>query len=118
MSGPALDYSYRYAAPSEADASAGGLGLRLATWGGEQERPRFFRGRLVQPRRASDLLRGLVEVVRSRFHLPPALLARVLALADPVVTSGGDVLRVEAFAACGGADARAARLPRAGDGEW
>ena len=32
----------------------------------------------------ADLLRGLVQVVQSRFYVPPALLARILAQADPV----------------------------------
>jgi hypothetical protein len=118
MSGPALDYAYRYASPSAAVPAPGGLGLRLATCGGEQEHPHFFRGRLTEPRRAAELLRGLVEVVQSRFFTPPAMLARILALADPVVTSGGEVLRFEAFSACCSTYGRVDLLPRAVDGEW
>jgi hypothetical protein len=118
MSGPALDYAYRYASPSAAVPTPGGLGLRLATCGGEDEHPHFFRGRLTSPRRTADLLRGLVEVVQSRFFTPPAMLARILALADPVVTSGGEVLRFEAFSACCSTYGRVDLLPRAVDGEW
>ena len=118
MSGPALDYAYRYASPSAAVLTPGGLGLRLATCGGEQEHPHFFRGRLTAPRRTADLLRGVVEVVQSRFFTPPAMLARILALADPVVTSGGEMLRFEAFSACCSTYGRVDLLPQAVDGEW
>jgi hypothetical protein len=118
MSGPALDYSYRYASSSAAVATPGGLGLRLATCGGEHEHPHFFRGRLKAPQRTAELLRGLVTVVQSRFFTPPAMLARILALADPVVTSGGEVLRFEAFSACSSTYGRLDLLPRAVDGEW
>jgi len=118
MSGPALDYTYHYASPSVVVPTQGGLGLRLATYGGEHEHPHFFRGRLTKPRRTSDLLRGLVEVVQSRFYTPPSMLARILALADPVVTSGSEVLRFEAFSACCSTYGRVDLLPRAVDGEW
>jgi hypothetical protein len=120
MSGLALDYSYRYASPSAAVPMPGGVGLRLATCGGEHEQPHphFFRGRLTAPWRTANLLRGLVEVVQSRFFTPPAMLARTLALADPVVTSGGEVLRFEAFSACCSTYGRVDLLPQAVDGEW
>jgi SWIM zinc finger len=118
MSGAALEYSYCYASPSEAIAAPGGMGLCLATCGGEAEHPHFFRGRLNQPWRTALLLRGLVEVVQSRFFTPPAMLARILALADPVVTRGGEVLRFEAFSACCSTYGRVDLLPRAVDGEW
>ena len=48
----------------------------------------FFPREARTTRRTADLLRGLVEVVQARFFTPPAMLARILALADPVVTSG------------------------------
>ena len=124
MSGPALDYSYRYSFPSDAVPAPGGVGLRLATCGGhqeqkrEQDHPQFFRGRLTHPERTADLLRGLVKVVQSRFFTPPAMLARILALADPVVTSGGEVLRFEAFSACCSTYGRLDLLPPAVHGEW
>jgi hypothetical protein len=118
MSGPALDYAYRYASPSRALPLPDGLGLVLATYGGEEPHPHFFRGKLVRPRRTADLLRGLVHVVQARFFTPPAMIARILALADPVVTSGGDILRFEAFSACCSTYGRVDLLPHAVDGEW
>src|SRR4051794_30980594 len=117
MSGPALDYSYRYAYPSEFTATAHGSRLHLATCGGAEEHPYFFKGRLTRPRRAADLLRGLVQIVQSRFHIPPAMLSRILAFADPVVTSSQEILRFEAFSACCSAYARVDLLPGAIDGE-
>src|SRR5882762_3560396 len=113
MSGLALDYAYRYPSPSRATPLPDGLGLRLATCGGEEQHPHFFVRKLVRPRRTADLLRGLVEVVQARFFTPPAMLARILALADPVVTSGGEILRFEAFSACCSTYGRVDLLPRA-----
>jgi hypothetical protein len=117
MSGPAISHTYRYAFESEAVATPKGLDLRLATSGSGGENPDYFRGRMTRPLRAADLLRGLVQVVQSRFYIPPAMLARILALADPVVTCGDDVLRFEAFSACCSTYARVDLLPQAVDGE-
>lgn len=118
MSGPALSYTYRYAFPSELATTQGGPRLRLATWGGSdgEEHPHFFKGRLTRPKRTADLLRGLVQIVQSRFHVPANMLARILLLADPVVTSSEEVLRFEAFSACCSAYARVDLLPEAIDG--
>jgi len=117
MSAMAVSYRYRYAAPSELAAEAGGSHLRLATCGGAEEAPQFFRGKLLYPRRTADLLRGLVAIVQSRFYIPPAMLARKLALADPVVTSSESVLRFEAFSACCSTYARVDLLESSFDGE-
>ena len=59
---------YRYAASELIEAPAGSR-LRLATSGGVAEHP-FFQGRLTRPQRTADLLRGLVQIVQSRFHVP------------------------------------------------
>src|SRR6185369_16197692 len=50
---------------------------------------------LAKPRRTAGLLRALMNIVRSRFHVPPAMLGRILAESDPVVTSSDDRLRFE-----------------------
>jgi hypothetical protein len=47
-----------------------------------------------------------MEVVRARFHIPAAMLARIRAAADPVVTCNDDCLRFEAFSGCAGVYAR------------
>src|SRR5262245_48674384 len=97
MGAPALDYSYRYLFDSEVAATRHGPRLLLATCGGAQEHPHFFRGELCRPERTADLLRALAEIVQARFHLPGIILRR---LADPVVTSSEGALRFEAFSSC------------------
>jgi hypothetical protein len=119
MAGAALAYDYRYPHASLLEGTPTGANLRLATWSDRGEpHPHFFQGRLRRPGRAADLLRCLVDVVSSRFYLPPAMLARVLALADPVVTGSGDLLRFEAFSACCSTYGRVDLLPEAIDGTW
>jgi hypothetical protein len=119
MAGPALAYEYRYQHASTLEATSGGAYLRLATSSDRDEpHPHFFQGRLTRPGRAAELLRGLVEVVQSRFYLPPAMLTRILALADPVVTGNGDMLRFEAFSACCGTYGRVDLLPESIAGTW
>jgi hypothetical protein len=115
MSGPALDYVYRYNYSSELTTHSNGGRLRLATSGGAEEHPYFFQGRLTRPRQTADLLRGLAQVVQSRFHVPAAMLARILLMADPVITSSDDTLRFEAFSACCSTYARVDLLPDALD---
>jgi len=117
MSALALDYAYRYAFASEVAKETRGARLRLATFGGAVEHPYFFLGRLVRPRQTADLLRGLMEVVHARYHVPAAMLARILAAADPVVTSSNDRLRFEGFSGCCSLYARVDLLPEALSGE-
>ena len=79
--------------------------------------PYFFDGKLLSPRRSADLLLALHQVVQSRFYIPPAMLARILREADPVVTSGGERLRFEVFSSCCSVYGRVDLLPEAIDGE-
>jgi hypothetical protein len=119
MAGPAIAYEYRYQFPSTFEATPAGAELRLATFTGEgAPNPHFFEGRLTQPGRAAELLRTLVDVVQSRFYMPPAMLARRLRLADPVVTGSGDLLRFEGFSACCSTYGRVDLLPESIDGTW
>jgi hypothetical protein len=113
----AIAYAYRYQFSSGMQALPAGSRLRLATWGGVEEHPVFFQGRLLRPRRAADLLRGLMEIVHARFFIPPNMLARILAMADPVVTSSEHRLRFEAFSGCCSTYARVDFLPDAVEGE-
>ena len=64
---------------------------------------------------ASGLL-AVARVARTRFYVPPGMLAAILRAADPVVTSNGDRLRFESFSACCGVHARLDVLPGALDG--
>lgn len=116
MAGLTLPHAYRYQAPSVVVSTNVGPELTLATSGGPEAHPYFLRGRLTDPRLTSDLLLSLVRVVHSRFHMPPAMLARILALADPVVTCGEERVRFEGFSACCSAYARVDLLPEAIDG--
>ena len=119
MAGPALAYEYRYEYPSTLEGTPGGANLRLATSSDRGDpHPHFFQGRLRRPERAAGLLRSLVDVVQSRFYLVPSMLARILALADPVVTGSGDLLRFEAFSACCSTYGRVDLLPEAIEGTW
>lgn len=111
MAGLAVEHAYRYAGPSELAARQGAPELRLATSGGVAEHPHFFTGELAHPRVTAQLLRSLSRVVQARYHVPPAMLERILALADPVVTSGGGMLRFEAFSSCASAYARVDLAP-------
>jgi hypothetical protein len=101
-----LDYTYRYAHPSELTKTGPELGLHLATFGGAgtepSEHPFFFDGRMRQPHVVASMLLTLAKVVSTRFFMPlnPALL-------DPVVTSSEELLRFEGFSSCCGVYARA-----------
>ena len=114
---PVPEQRYRYLAPSEVVDLDGRPGLRLATSGGAVPNPSFFRGTLVQPILASDLLLTVGDVVRARFHVPPAMLKRTLELADPVATCADDRLRFEAFSACCSVYGRVDVLPDGFEGE-
>ena len=119
MAGPALAYEYRYRHASGLEATTAGANLRLATSSDRGEpHPHFFQGRLRRPERAADLLRGLVNVVQSRFYLPPAAVAQFLGQADPVVTGSGEILRFEAFSSCCSTYGRIDLLPESIDGTW
>jgi SWIM zinc finger len=100
IAAPILEQAYRYLYPSSVEGDGGVRRLRLATSGGPAANPEFFRGRLLRPVVASDLLLTVGDVARARFHVPPTMLARILLLADPVATCADDRLRFEAFSAC------------------
>jgi hypothetical protein len=111
--GPAVAHVYRYAGAS---ALAEGS-LYLATSGGAEQAPFFFSGTLARPRLTADLLRALSRIVGARFYVPPAMLASILAAADPVVTCGAAMLRFEGFSACASAHARVDLAPDAYDAD-
>ncbi len=107
---------YSYAHSSSFETGYSGPELRLAT-SSRGKRPYFFHGGLRQPKRSADLLSTLMKVVRSRYHVPPAMLERILREADPVVTAGGDRLRFEGFSPCASVHARVDFLPDALEGK-
>lgn len=80
--------------------------------------PYFFEGRVHQPRLIADLLTAVHLIVGSRFFTPPGTAGRPMTvLADPVVTSGGGLLRFEGFSSCCGAYIRADLLPQSYAGD-
>ena len=117
LAAPILDQTYRYAFPSGIVGKGERRRLRLATSGGPAANPQFFRGRLLLPVVAADLLLTVGDVARSRFHVPPGMLTRILELADPVATCADDRLRFEAFSACCSVYGRVDLLPEAYDGD-
>ncbi len=112
------NYAYNYNFLSVVESSETGQRLRLATSGGIEKNPYFFQGRLVYPRLSADLLLLVSEVSRRRFYSPQMRLAATVLAADPVVTSGGERLRFEAFSVCCGVYARLDMKPESIDGEW
>ncbi|QSQ13120.1 SWIM zinc finger family protein [Myxococcus landrumensis] len=113
----ALSHTYQYGAPSELVTDGRGQALRLMTSGGGTPRPFFFEGRLLQPRPTALALRALSRVVGTRFHIPPAMLHRILMAADPVVTCGRGMLRFEGFSGCASTYARVDLTPSAYEGD-
>lgn len=114
----AVNVSYLYAFPSAIETAQGNRRLKLATSGGVEQHPYFFQGRMTQPRRTSDMLLACSLVSRTRFYHPGELRERLLQAADPVVTSGGERLRFEAFSVCCGVYCRVDLKPDALDGDW
>jgi hypothetical protein len=117
LAAPVLEQAYHYRFPSALVGDGDGRRLRLATSGGPAANPRFFRGRLLLPVVAADLLLTLGDVARSRFHVPSAMLIRILELADPVATCADGRIRFEAFSACCSVYGRVDLLPEAYEGE-
>lgn len=117
LAAPVLEQTYRYLLQSAVVGGGDRRQLRLATSGGPAANPQFFRGTLLLPVVAADLLLTIGDVARSRFHVPPAMLKRILELADPVATCADDRLRFEAFSACCSVYGRVDLLPEAYDGE-
>jgi len=113
-----LEHAYSYRFTSALDNGAAGRRLRLATSGGAAASPYFFRGLLTRPQHTGALLLAVAEVASRRFFVPGAMLARILREADPVVTSGGERLRFEAFSLCVGVYARCDLHPGALEGDW
>jgi len=112
-----VDYQYPFASALVSSAVSK-RELRLATSGGVEKNPYFFSGRFVSPKQTADLLLALSAISRTRFFSPGELRERLIAAADPVVTSDGKRLRLEVFSVCCGAYARLDLHTDALDGDW
>jgi hypothetical protein len=113
---PVVEQAYSYVRPSTLRPGGGGR-LELATSGGTAPDARLFIGTIRNPDLVADGLLTVATVARSRFHVPAAMLARILLAADPIVTVADERLRFESLSACCGAYARLDLLPGAVDGE-
>ncbi len=102
-----LEFTYVYPFESRLETTKSGPRLRLATCGSRHEHPHFFEGALNQPGTVAQMLLVLSDVVRTHFFKP------VPADLDPIVTSGGEMLRFEGFSGCCGVYARADLNPSA-----
>lgn len=81
--------------------------LRLAASDGPAAPGPYLRATARDPVLLAQTLRLVSDVVRSRHHIPAAMLERILLEADPIFTFGGDQLRVEGFSSCAGVYVRA-----------
>lgn len=111
----ALAHTYRYAGASALQDGPHPR-LTLAT-GHAGQHPLFFDGRVLAPQRTAQALTALHRVVAARYFVPANTLARTIALADPVVTSGGGWLRFEGFSGCCSTYARVDLMPGSCSGE-
>ena len=116
MSALSVEHTYRYLAPSSFVSGARPQ-LLLSTAGVDAAHPYFFKGVLTRPHLVARMLRSLMDVVQARFHTPAAMVARALALADPVVTCSESRLRFEAFSGCASVYVRVDLDPGAAEGE-
>ena len=114
-----IEHAYRYRQPCSpllADGAAPRLSLATCNASGI-DHPHFFEGRMRQPRLVAELLSAVHLIVGSRFFTPPNTVAHAIALADPVVTCGGGLLRFEGFSSCCSAYIRVDLLPAAYEGD-
>ncbi|MBX9950925.1 MAG: hypothetical protein K2Y39_17270 [Candidatus Obscuribacterales bacterium] len=113
-----IDYIYRYPfASAIAEGNGGSSELNLATSERSNEFPHFFEGKLLQPRAIAQMLFVLSKIVSTRFYIPPAMLEKLILERDPVITSGGQMLRFEGFSACCSTYARVDVSPEAYKGQ-
>jgi SWIM zinc finger len=89
-----VEQTYRYTRPSTVSTGDGVTGVLLSTSGGiipagPAEHPCFFSGFLGNPEQTATAMLAVARVARTRFYVPPGILAAVLRAADPVV--GEDV---------------------------
>jgi hypothetical protein len=106
-----IEHTYTYPFASALSVVRGRPLLALATSNAPAAERLFFAGRIKQPEIAAQLLLATSEVALRRYYIPPAMVARILRAADPVVTAADGRLRLESFSQCCGVYARADLLP-------
>ena len=112
MTAPITEQLYAYGRSSALVSLDGHPSLRMATSGGldanlvPAAHPYFYSGFPREPMSVAAGLLVVAKVARSRYYVPPGMLAAILRAADPVVTSSPHGLRFESFSACCGVHAR------------
>jgi len=112
---PAVEFAYTFPVASRLAGQADRT-LALATAEAPGADPLLFRGQVREPVSFAEALLTVGAVARARFSVPPAMLGKILLLADPVVTAADDRLRFEAFSACASVYGRLDLLPESVDG--
>ena len=110
MAATAVSYTYRYPFESTVDSQHPVPQVRMATSLDGTSDDLFFDGKLRRPAVVGQMLTVLCDTVRTRFYerFNPLML-------DPVVTSGGGMLRFEGFSSCCGVYSRVDLRPEAFD---
>ncbi|MCE9637960.1 MAG: SWIM zinc finger family protein [Planctomycetes bacterium] len=106
-----IEHTTHFAAASRLDVADGRPDLRLEAAIRPEHATVRFDGELTRAALSARLLASIRRVVGARYHVPAAMLGRILRQSDPVLTVGDDTLRVEGFSACAGVYARADFAP-------
>ncbi len=110
-----MDYTYKYSETSSLKKDKDQSNLFLAHYNESyqsKEVPCFFWGKLKQPYPIARSLLNLSKIVGANFMPISA------SLRDPVITAGGNKLRLEAFSSCCSVYGKVDILPAAIDGEF
>ncbi|MGB0868857.1 MAG: SWIM zinc finger family protein [Flavobacteriales bacterium] len=110
-----MNTTYTYNSQSEITTKENGKEIFLSHFNESyaiEEKPCFFWGKLQQPYVIARSLLMLSKIVSSNF-MPTSS-----AMRDPVITSGGNKLRFEAFSGCCSIYGKVDVLPKAMDGEF
>ena len=116
MAVPVIDDAPNYEFASRVDALAGGALVQLAASSVPVVGEAFFDAELARSADFARLVLAVADLSLKRYFMPSTMLGRILAQADPIVTSSGGVLRFESLSACCGVYARADFLPAAFQG--
>ncbi len=113
-----LNHVYRYGGQSAVRTSRSRPELYLATsLDATPAESAYYRGDVHRPAQTASLMLAVSRVAMSRFYFPPAMVARLIREADPVVTVADKRIRFESFSQCCGVYARLDLLEESLPGE-
>src|SRR5262249_46667313 len=103
--------------PSQLASDGDTLQLALETFSPDGDaHPSFFDGFARRPDLVATALLAVARVARTRFYMPPGMVAAKIRAADPIVSCDGERLRFGSLSVCGGVYARLDVLPDGLDG--